>query len=94
MLFKELLPNLKEILDNYHSVNIKWNNGCLSLSKSICYEEYSIAPNNCSCHFVRYYKRYKNFEKELLKYNHEQEITYLSYGSEGLKNLKVMIDNE
>lgn len=93
MLVKELLPRLKEILDTYHNVNVKWDGGCIGFGKSICYNEYSIAPNNCSCHFIKYYKRYKNFEKQLLQWDItlNQEITFLSYGSTGLKNYVVVI---
>lgn len=96
MKIKELLPEMKNILDTYHKIDIKWSNGCLGLGKSLSYGEYSIAPNNCSCHFVKYYKRYANFEKQLLKWNNtlDQEIIYLSYGADGLKNKTIIIGEE
>lgn len=94
MKIKELLPEMKNILDNYHNIEITYENGFLKLGKSICYNEYSIAQNHCSCHFVKYYKRYGNFQKHLLEYNLDREITKLVYGADGLKNKTIIIGEE
>ena len=92
MKLNELIPNLKEILDTYHNIDIKWNGGSVKFGHSLSYNEYIIAPNNCSSKFIKYYKRYKNFEKEVLTWNIlDNDITFLSYGSKGLNNLKVII---